>query len=225
MFRELASDLWVIDQPLRFLGIEIGARTTMIRLRDGSLFVHSPGRLDAALIGELNARGPVHFVIAPNRFHHLFVADYQRAFAGAGFYCAPGLEVKRRDLKFKAILSDVAPADWRGQIEQVVFHTFGALNEVVFFHRASGTLIFTDLMFNLTRSASMLGRIVLKLDGAFGAPAVPRSFRTMLKWHRAATRVLVDRVLGWDFERVVLAHGEVIECDGKRIVDEAWDFV
>jgi hypothetical protein len=99
------------------------------------------------------------------------------------------------------------------------------LNEVVFFHRASRTLLFTDLIVNVIRSDSTLTKIVLTLDGIFGAPAVPRTFRTLLKWHRAETRALVDHILGWDFDRVVLAHGDVIENGGKKAVAEAWSFV
>lgn len=225
MLRELAPDLWVTEQPLRFLGMELGTRTTIVRLSDGALFVHSPSRLNADLRREIDAKGAVRFVVAPNRFHHLFVGDYQRAYPDAEFYCAPGLETKRADLKFTATLTDEAPPGWRGQLEQLVFHTFSPLNEVVFLHRASRTLLFTDLLFNVTRSDSTLTKIALILDGGFGAPAVPRTFRMLLKWHRAETRALVDRILGWDFDRVVLAHGDVIESGGKRIVAAAWSFV
>lgn len=225
MLRELAPDLWVTEQPLRFLGIELGTRTTVIRLSNGSLFIHSASRLNADLHHELETKGPVRFVVAPNKFHHLFVGDYQRAYSDAEFYCAPGLEAKRADLKFAATLTDEAPAGWRGQLEQLVFSTFSPLNEVIFFHHASRTLLLTDLMFNVTRSDSALTRLALTLDGGFGAPAVPRTFRMMLKWHRAATRALVDRILEWDFDRVVVAHGDVIESGGKRVIAAGWSFV
>jgi hypothetical protein len=222
---ELAPDLWVTERPFRYLGFEIGARTSVIRLSDGALFIHSPSRLDADLRRELDAKGPVRFVVAPNRFHHLFVADYQRAYPDAEFYCAPGLEAKRADLKFTATLTDEAPAGWRGQLEQLVFRTFSPLNEVVFFHRASRTVFFTDLIFNVMRTDSTLTKIVLKLDGGLGGPAVPRSFRMVLRWYRAETRTLVDRILGWDFDRLVVTHGDVVESGGKNAVAEAWSFI
>jgi hypothetical protein len=225
MLRELAPDLWVTEQPFRYLGMEIGARTTVIRLSGGALFVHSPGSRAEELRAELAELGRVRFVVAPNRFHHVFVGDYQRAYPDAEFYCAPGLETKRADLKFTATLTDEAAPGWRGQLEQLVFRTFPGLNEVVFFHRASRTVLFTDLIFNLTRTDSTLAKIVLTLDGGFGGPAVPRSFRMLLRWRRAETRALVDRILGWDFDRVVVTHGDVIESGGKRIIAQAWSFV
>ena len=225
MLRELGPDLWVTEQPFRYLGFEIGTRTTVIRLSDGVLFVHSPSRLEEDLRAELAEIGRVRFVVAPNRFHHVFVADYQRAYLDAEFYCAPGLETKRGDLKFTATLTDEAPAGWRGQLEQLVFRSFSPLNEVVFFHRSSRTVLFTDLVVNVTRSDSTLTKIALTLDGVFGAAAVPRTFRMLLKWHRVDTRAMVDRILSWDFDRVVLAHGDVIESGGKRIIAQAWSFV
>lgn len=224
MLRELVPDLWVIEQPFRYLGFEIGTRTTIIRLRDGALLVHSPSRLGAEMRRELDAKGPVRFVVAPNRFHHVFVGDYQRAYPDAEFYCAPGLDTKRADLKFTATLTDEVQPVWQSQLEQLVFRSFSPLNEVVFFHRASRTLLFTDLIVNVIRSDSALTKVALTLDGTFGAPAVPRMFRMLLRWHRAETRALVDRILRWDFDRVVLGHGDVIESGGKKIVAEAWSF-
>lgn len=40
--QSLATDLWVDQQPLRFVGVEIGTRMTLIRLPTGGLWIHSP---------------------------------------------------------------------------------------------------------------------------------------------------------------------------------------
>ena len=74
--QELAPDLWVADSPLRFLGLEMGARMTVIRLPDGKLLLHSPIAPTAELVREVEALGPVAYLIAPNKFHHLFVGDW-----------------------------------------------------------------------------------------------------------------------------------------------------
>src|SRR5215470_1175311 len=109
---QLDDNLWTVSRPLRFLGAEIGTRMTVIRLKNGTLFLHSPVTLDEPTRTEIDALGPVGFVIAPNRFHHLFVADYIRAYPTAKFFCAPGLDSKRKDLKFDAVLDDAPPAEW-----------------------------------------------------------------------------------------------------------------
>jgi len=45
MLRPLRENLWAIDLPLKMPGgVQIGTRTTIIRLADGTLFMHCPGR-------------------------------------------------------------------------------------------------------------------------------------------------------------------------------------
>src|SRR5262245_8407197 len=119
--REIAADLWVADRPLKLVVGDVGTRMTVIRLADGSLFLHSPVQLDAATRRALDALGPVRAVVAPCKVHHFFVSDYAAAYPGAELHAAPGLPEKRRDIAFAAVLDDVAPPLWRGQIEQHVF--------------------------------------------------------------------------------------------------------
>jgi Domain of unknown function (DUF4336) len=144
---------------------------TIIRLANGSLFLHSPVKLDADLRHAIHAIGPVSAIVAPNRLHHLFVGDYVAAYREARCYAAPGLPEKRKDLTFHAVLNDRAPDDWRGHIEQHLFRGAPPLNEIVFYHRASRSVIFTDLIFNLAREKSSEAPIffwLLEAPGRFG---------------------------------------------------------
>ena len=225
MLREIDTGIWVTEASQRFLGAEVGTRMTVIKLADGSLFVHSPVHLDDELRAALYRVGPVRHVVAPNRFHHLYAAEYQRNYPEAKLYAAPGLETKRRDLHFDAILSDEALAAWRGQIEQLVFRGFSPLNEVVFFHRASRTLLLTDLLFNMTHTDSAWTRIVMTLDGGLGGPAVARTFRLLMRMRKQAVMDSVARILQWDFDRMTLAHGEVIERNAKSVLQDAYSFL
>jgi hypothetical protein len=225
MLQHVDEGLWVAHRPLRFLGAEVGTRMTVVRLRDGSLFVHSPVLLDQPTKTDLDGLGPVRFVIAPNRFHHLFLAEYTRAYPEAKFFAAPGLSSKRKDLRFDAILDDVPPAEWNGQIDQVVFREFPPLNEVVFFHRELRSLIVTDLLFNVRTSESAYTRFLMRLDGGLGRVAVARSFRWLIKRRRAQARLTVDKILSWDFDRLIVTHGEVVASGAKEMVRAAWDFL
>jgi hypothetical protein len=108
----------------------------------------------------------------------------------------------------------------------LVFTAFRPLNEVVFFHRTSRTLLLTDLLFNVPSGAgSLISRLVLWLDGCNGRAAVPRTFRLLLKFRRSSVRGQMERILGWDFDRIVLAPGAVIETDGKGALERAWSFL
>jgi Domain of unknown function (DUF4336) len=225
MLREIDTGIWVTEAPQKFLGAEVGTRMTVIRLADGSLFVHSPVHLDDEIRATLDRIGPVRHVVAPNRYHHLYAADYSQSYREAKLYAAPGLETKRSDLHFDAILSDEAPEAWRGQIDQLVFRGFSPLNETVFFHRASRTVLFTDLLFNLTHTDSAWTRVVMTLDGGFGRPAVARTFRLLMKMRKQAVMDSVARIVNWDFDRITLAHGDVVERGAKPVLQAAYSFL
>lgn len=219
--RELAPDLWVTERPLRFAGLEVGTRMTVVRLRDRSLFLHSPVGLDAALRGELEAGGRPRFAVAPNRFHHLYAGDYPAAFPGLELYVAPGLDSKRADLPIAGILGDEAPPGWRDEIDQVFFRGFPFANEIAFFHHATRTCLLADLAFNVHEEAPFGTRLAFRLLGAyrrFGPTLLERVFVR----DRPAARASLERILAWDFDRVIVAHGRILERGGRDALREGW---
>lgn len=222
--RQLDTDLWVSERPFKYFGIEVGLRMTVVRLPAG-LLVHSPVSLDEATHRELEAIGAVRFVVAPNRYHHLFAAAYRRAYPDAMLLGAPGLDKKRADLHFDAIIDDALPPEIYAGFDHQVFHAFAPLNEIVMFHRASRTVLFTDLIFNLASSQTAFERFVLWLDGAAQGPAVARSFRLLIRLNRTQARSELARILSWDFDRATMAHGDVIERGAKAAVSRAWSFL
>ena len=98
MLTSLHDDLWVVHHPNRFLGMQFGARMTIIRLPDGSLMLYSPVPISDALAAEIDQLGVVRYLVAPNLFHHLFVADAAARWPAAVLYAPFGLAEKRRDL-------------------------------------------------------------------------------------------------------------------------------
>jgi len=222
--RQLDEDLWVFDRPFSVFGLKIGTRMTVVRLGDGSLFLHSPVEPDAETRADLDALGPVRFVVAPNKVHHLFVGAYRDAYPQAELWAAPGLPEKRRDIAFHHVLDDDAPAPWAGEIYQLCVRGLPYVNEVVFLHRRTRTLLLTDLGMNFAPPLSLITRFWIRLNGLHRGFAVSRLMRTLLR-DPAATRASVDRMLAWDFERVIVTHGVVLPRSGKRLVRESWDRV
>jgi hypothetical protein len=213
--RPLAPDIWVADRPQRFYGLEVGTRMTVIRLADGSLLLHSPVELDARLRSELDAIGPVRFVVAPNRVHHLYAGRVATAYGDARLWVGPGVERKRPDLVYVAVLGDEAPAEWRGQVDQVFFRGRPYENEVVFLHRASRTLILCDLAFNFGPRAALPTRWLMRLMRSYGRFG-PSTLDPWLIRDTAAARASLVKILAWDFDRVVVAHGDVLERGGHE---------
>lgn len=213
--RQLAEDLWVVERPLRFYGLALGTRMSVVRLRDGSLFLHSPVALDDELHAALLRLGPPRHAVAPNRFHHLFVGDYRRAFPQVRLYAAPGLPEKRPDLAFDAVLSDVPPPEWAEELDQEHFKGFPVMSEVAFCHRPSRTLLTCDLAFNVGPEAPLATRLALRLVGGYGRLGPSRVERVLIR-DRAQARASLERILGWGFDRVIVTHGTVLETGGRE---------
>lgn len=224
MARQLDESLWVFDRPLGVFGLQIGTRMTAVRLPDGGLFLHSPVELDEATQEELDALGPVRHVVAPSKVHHFFVDGYREAYGEALIWAAPGLPEKRSDLTFDGVLGDEPNTAWADSLDQHVFAGAPYLNEVVFLHRESRSLLLTDLAMNHGKGATLLTSLWLRAMGIHDRFGVSRMLRMVVR-DRAAARESLERILEWDFERIVVTHGVVLQRQGKRLLREAYDWL
>jgi hypothetical protein len=225
--KELIPDrLWVREMPLRLFGAELGTRMSVVRLSgEGSgLWLHSPVALDRSLREELDALGRVRFVVCPNRGHHMFAGDYFAAYPDVTIYAAPGLSEKRPDLPFEGVLGDRPEAGWAEDLEQTVFRGDRVLREVVFCHRESGTLIVADLVQTYDPASPPFTRFVKRLNGIHRRPGPFLPFRLGFR-DKAAAQASLERVLSWDFDRIVLCHGPIVESGGKAVLREAFSFL
>jgi hypothetical protein len=220
---ELAPDLWIAPRPLRAAFLDIGTCMTVVRLPDGGVFLHSPVPTDGPTCAAVDAIGPVRAIVAPNRVHHFYAGDWKRAHPGARLLGAPGLAAKRKDLAFDGELGDGADVSYAGAIDQLVVRGAPFLSEVAFLHRASRTLLLTDLAFHPTPASRRGARIWCRLTrtGAFGPNAVVR----LCIRDRKAFRASIDRVLAWDFDRVTVTHGEPLETGGREALRRAYAFL
>jgi Domain of unknown function (DUF4336) len=217
MLRPLTDDLFVLEVSFRMLG----GRMTVVRLPDGGLWLHSPVKLDEEKRKAVDALGPVRFLVAPNTMHHLFLGDWAAAYPSARVLAPARLRQKRPDLRIDVELSDVMDVGQSPTLELLLAHGIPKLEEFVFLHRPSRTLLLTDLAFNIHDSPSWLARTYLKWSGAYGRLAPTKLLKSMVK-DRAALRAWRDRVLQWDFDRVVPCHGQVLERGGREAMREAF---
>jgi hypothetical protein len=224
MLRELAENLWVEERPQRFYGLEVGTRMTVMRLADGSLLLHSPVSIDPKLRGELDSLGAVRYAVAPNRFHHLYAGEVAKAYPEARLWVAPGVERKRPDLEVVGVLGDEAPEEWRSEVDQLFFRGRPFENEVTFLHRPSRTLVLCDLAFNFGPHAPLATRLLMRLVGGYGRFG-PTRLDPILIRDRPAARQSFERILAWDFDRVVIAHGEVLEAGGPAALRAGYDWL
>jgi uncharacterized protein DUF4336 len=220
----LAPDLWIATRPLPIAVGDIGARMTVLRVPDRALILHSPVRLDPALRESLDALGVVRWILAPSKAHHLFLRDAVSAFPGAALCGARGLPEKRRDLRFDHVLEGPPPRGWPSEILLQAVEGAPLLNEVALLHRPSRTLVLTDLVFNVRPGPANRARLFHRLVGATGRFGPHRLVRLAIR-DRAAARRSIDRILEWDFDRIVLSHGEVVATGGRALLEQAFAFL
>lgn len=225
MLQPFGQGIWIADGPqvIAAAGFHYPTRMAVMRLSAGGLLVWSPVQLTPDLRAAVDALGPVAHIVAPNSLHHLAVPEWQAAYPAAKVYAAPGLRRKRPDIAFDADLG-IGPAPvWQAEVDMVVFAGNRITTEVVLFHRASGTAIFTDLLQQFPKGWFSGWRAwVARLDLMTAPmPSVPRKFRVAQTDRQAAKRAL-RQILDWPVDKVLMAHGTPIEAGGHAALVSAF---
>lgn len=222
--KKIAADLWVAEEPLSYAGFEMGRRMAVIRLIDGELLLHSPAALSDALGAELERLGDVRFVVPASNLHgHLHMEQYQAAYPDALLFSTPGLASKRTDLSFSGELTGTSHPAWRADLDQTTFDGHARLAEIEFFHRRTRTLITGDLCFNIGPHWPLETRQLAWGSGMKQRLGPTTMFRRGITDSDAA-RASLQRILAWDFDRILPGHGEIVQENAKQtlIDDLAW---
>jgi len=227
MLQAFAPSLYVADGPaVSFFGFPYPTRMAVARLRDGNVWIWSPVALTEELADEVQAIGPVRYIVSPNKLHHLFLPQWANRWPDARLYAPPGLARKRPDLNFYAELGDEPSPSWAADIDQAVFRGSFAMEEVAFFHRGSSTVIIGDLIQRFSQSEMSGWRgMLMRLDGLVGKHgSTPREWRASFL-RRGSARIALEKVLGWNAERLLIAHGECADTRAAEIVRAALSWI
>ena len=226
--KAVAPDVWIADGGwIRFYGVPFPTRMTAIRLADGGLWLHSPIGDVAGLADAVAALGPVRHLVAPNWIHYAWVPDWQARFPQAVTWGCPGVAARAASrgmpLALDHELGDAAPAAWAGEIDQRLAQS-GLHREAVFLHRASRTLVLTDLIMNF-EAAKMpwWTRPLLRIGGVRDPDGgMPRDIAMGFLPQAEHLRDVVETMIGWDPARIILAHGRCYDRDGTAELRRAF---
>jgi hypothetical protein len=230
MLKLIDTDIWVAEQPLKYFGFEVGTRMTVIHLSSNKLMVISPIKLDNSTINDLNQLGEVIYIVVPNLYHHLFVAEFQSYYPHAKLLAVSGLERKRPDLQIDQIISNqsIPLIDEVKYLLVEGFNTFdmrgySPLNECVFFHPKSRTLIVTDIVFHFDKQCSPTTKLLAKMLGGYKQlrPSLLEKFATQDK---IKVKRSIQQLLSWDFQRIIMAHGSIIAQDAKPQLKSGYEW-
>jgi len=231
LLEQLGPDLWIADGGIvSFFGFDYPTRMVVVRLEGGGLWVWSPIALSGELEDAVRALGPVRHLVSPNKLHHLFLGAWKAKFPEAQLWGPPSTVARLGALGFAGTLTDDAPTDWAGQIDQYYFDNSRFLDELIFFHRKSRSAIIGDLSQPFSES-------FLKRHWPWWLRPIARAARMVEGWgyppfevrftfrHRASARVKVSALIDEGPERVVMAHGEIVRSDGAAYLRRAFSWL
>lgn len=221
------KNIWTLegDEVKMFL-IPFHTRMTIVRLSDDKLWLHSPIELNSERLSIVKQLGEVSYIVAPNTFHHLFVGDWLKQFPSARLWGANGLPEKRPDLSFSGRLKESPEPQWEKDIDQLYFQGSKVLTEVVFLHKQSKTLIMTDIIQNHDRKHEVLfWKMVKNIIGVLSPNGgVPRDLRMTIR-DKTAARKSLEKLLSWDFDRLIIGHGLCIDAHAKEYVSNCFKWL
>ncbi len=215
----IAPDLWQVERSITMPGgAVLPCRSVIARLPDAGLWIWSPVRFDE-VASQVNELGAVKHIVAPNQFHHLQFPAAAALWPQAHTWACPGLRAKRPDIAFHHELADTPPAAWSSIIDQRLVAGMPKVEELVFLHKPSRTLIVADLLFNILEPQGLGMKITTRLFGTYKKLAVSRLFRLFVK-EKPAFAASLKKILAWDFDRLVPGHGSIVETGAKERVAE-----
>ena len=211
VLRGFAQDLWIADgPPVRAFGIALPTRMIVVRLRNGSLWINSPVEATRAQAMQLKEIGEVAHLVSPTPLHDWRLAPWTKFFPDAQPWKA-------------ASLGDVPPAAWEAEIDQMVFRGSIVLSEIEFYHRPSRTLLVTDYIQNFPFAPGRpLLNVARRVAGILNGGS-PRDLRLTFigKRNRRLGAESVRKMLVWNFEKIVIAHGDLDIDDARSFVERS----
>jgi hypothetical protein len=207
-------DIWIVDgPPVNVAGpLKLPTRMIVVRLRDGSLWIDSPVSVSQDDMEKLTVLGPVGHLVSPAKLHTWRIASWAAAFPDAQRWTPP------------EILRDEVPQAWAADLDQAVFRGNAFAQEVEFLHPKSRTLIFNDFIQNYSpQPRRPLLDMLLKLSDARDG-GVPTDIKLSFTNKELARRSL-RKLLSWDFDNLILAHGDCIRGGAKAFVEGAFRFL
>lgn len=195
---------------------------TVVRLRDGSVLLHSPCRPSRALLDAVAAIGTVAHVVAPNWFHDLYLREYRAIYPNATFW-GPRFLQRQHPALIDDLLDAGSKAPWADELPYISLSGLLSFDEAVFFHVATGTLIVADLLTNASAngSAPLFTRLGYRFFGLNGRLKIFPLLRRLGFTSRTSLQQALSQIAAWNPDRLIVGHGYPIESGAARLLREA----
>ena len=208
----LAENLWLLAYPLRMLGADLRRNVTLIRLRSGKMVIHSTAPFSPDDVAAIRTLGAPGWLLDGILRHDTFAKEGRLAFPGIPYLAPEGFS---EVVGFATTTIVPPPIEWDGELLALEIQGAPEARDTALFHVPSRTLILTELIFNFGGDEPIWTELLLRVAvGGEHHPGMPRPVKAGVK-DAAAFQSSLATIIGWDFYRVIVGHGDVIEQDGK----------
>lgn len=205
--------------PLPTGMVVLPLRCTVVTLNSGENVMISPIAFSAKQLKQISELGPITHIVAPCLIHHLYLKMAVDRFKPREVWGPPGCREKLPELPFTHVFGHDSWT-FNTKLPYVFIDGVPRINEVVFYHEASKTLICADLCFNLQDPKGWAAPVMLRLLGTYKRFGVSRLQARFMK-DRAAFEKSVREVLKWNFETIAMGHGDLVVGHGRARLETA----
>ena len=213
--------IWTLDRPVWFGGVRLNARTTVVRLDDGGLLLHSPAPPTDALTEELRALGPVRWLVVPNCFHHLGTPAAAAQYPEARVVGPASALNRNKALRLHLDIQGAPFAEQLPELEALPLRGVPFLDETVLYHRPTQTLLGADIVLCAGPRDHWTLRCAARITRCYQRVRVPPDVRKKIPDKTAAARSL-HAMLERPAQRLIVGHAEVIEDGCRDRLARAW---
>lgn len=217
----VADKIWTLDRAVWYSGIRQRARTTIIRLDDGNLLLHSPAPPTDELAEQLRALGCVRWLVVPNCFHHLGTPAAAAYFPDAQVVGPASAVARNKALKLHLDINDTQFGEQVPEFEAMPLRGVPFLDETVLYHRPTQTLLGADVVLCANAKDHWTCRFAARMTGFYERVRVPPDVRWSKPDKAAAARSILT-ILERPAHRLIVGHADVIEADCREHLARAW---
>jgi glyoxylase-like metal-dependent hydrolase (beta-lactamase superfamily II) len=213
--------IWTLDRPVWFGGVRLRTRTTVVRLDDGNVLLHSPAPPSAELAEQLRALGPVRWLVVPNCWHHLGTPAALTHFPDAQVVGPASALERNKALRLHMDIHDAQFGAQVPEVEALPLRGVPFWDETVLYHRSTQTLIGADIVCWADAKDHFTWRCAARITGCYERVRVPPDARKKISDKTAAARS-IQAMLERSAVRLIIGHGDLIEDGWRDSLTQAW---
>ncbi len=216
--------IWASERPVWFSGVRLRTRTSVVRLDDGRLLLHSPAPPSGGWLAQIAALGEVTWLVVPNCFHHLGTPAAAAAFPAAKILAPRSAAAKNPGLRIDVDIRDSTFADAVPEFAVIPLEGVPFLDETLLYHRPTETLFGADVVLRADELDHWSWRFAARITGCYKRVRVPPDVKKQVADKAAAARAL-HVLQALPIKRLIVGHGGVIEQAPLAQLVEAWRMI